>query len=595
MRHLLLCSLLVANSINSMQKLKPCRFALMSVSDKGGITTLAKYLIEKKSYKILSSGGTYKHLQRELPMGDIPSLIQVSDFTQFPEILDGRVKTLHPRIYGGLLAQKNNKKHLKELQEHNINLIDLIAVNLYPFAHVTKNKDVSEEIALENIDIGGHTLIRAAAKNYSNVIVLTHQNDYEKVMSVSTLDTKKRKDLAIKAWKYVANYDNSILMHMSNEKYCMRMYEKQKDLRYGLNPHQKNASMYTINDSENPFAFLNGKPGYINMLDINRSWALVYDAFKTFKKPCAASFKHTSPTGAAIGDTVLQAFNAALNADPVSAFGNIIAISGLVDKKTAQRIRALVSDGIIAPEYSEEALQILRKKKGGNFLIIQVNTSEYDNNMQQTEIKELHGGLAISQEPNKMVVNNNHFKLENIVTNKKNIPDHIKQSMILANIVAKYTESNSVVFAHGNCAIGIGAGQQNRVKCIELAGKKAQNWAFRQHLKIKELQFKKGVKGVDKNNIITKYIRGEQIDDKMFAKTPLPFTDQDKKYILNTTPFVMASDAFMPFDDNVEVAQKMGVKYIIQTGGSKRDQDVIKACNKYGITMLCTKIRSFNH
>lgn len=581
------------------------RYALISVSDKTGVQEFARTLVAN-GYEVISTGGTYTHLAQVLPSD---RLHQVSDMTEFPEILGGRVKTLHPRIHGGILAQRSLKAHDQTLKEHSIPRIDIVVGNLYPFQNVIKGDNVSLDNALENIDIGGVALARAAAKNYKDVLVVTDPSDYDtvaKLLEQSTISDEIRKRLAVKAFAHTAQYDGAISEYLSQGSIVTRQYHKAQSLKYGLNPHQKDAALYTMQRENSPVRLLNGQLGFINVLDALQSWQLVREAKEAFGVPACASFKHVSPAGVGLGipltneqahafhvnaeqSPIACAFIRARNGDPKSSFGDWIAISDVVDEQTARLIKPEVSDGIIAPGFTPEALEILKQKKRGAYALVQIDP-EYSNE-QFLEMRELFG-LALAQQPNRAVITGESTR--NIVTKKRSLSTAERDAQ-LALIALKYTQSNSVVYAKDGQVIGVGSGQQNRVDCVRLAGKKAAFWMLRQHPRVQALQFKASVKRPERNNAIEQFIKGKSIDDLLLeAQEPLT-RKQKETYLQSQRGISMASDAFFPFEDNIEAAAQCGVEYIVQPGGSMRDAQIIAACDAREIVMACNGVRLFTH
>ena len=592
-------------------------YVLVSVSDKSNILPFVCFLYQK-GYTIISTGGTYKHIYENL-INVRDRLVQVSDFTGFEEILGGRVKTLHPKIYGGLLWDD-------KFDCEGITKIDTVIVNLYPFEDVIVKEDTKEELSIENIDIGGVSLIRAAAKNFKNVRLIVDPNDYQNIMEQweETNSYLYRKELAIKGFDLVTRYDASITNYF-NKDIVFRRYEKQKSLKYGCNPYQDNAAIYTMDDNHIPFKVLNGNPGYINLLDAINSWLLVVEVEKTIGKTAASSFKHTSPAGVAISNGQIsdiekkiydiesydlsnsptaEAFIKARNSDPLSSFGDFISISGIVDVTCARLISREVSDGIIARGYTPEAFQILKAKKKSNYIILE---GQFDYHYKDVEFREIMG-FGLSQRANSCMITDEDLK--NIVTNTKSVEwDEVKTDLILATITLKYTPSNSIAISQGGVVIGVGAGQQNRVDCIKLAGKKSLVWRLRRHPKVLELysKFKDGIKRQDKNNAITKYINGNFSDIELaqwmelFTQKIELMEEPEKEIYLNVSglslsnSISLSSDAFMAFRDNVDNAVKFNVKNIIQPGGSVGDDKVIEACNQYGIFMVFSGKRLFLH
>ena len=388
------------------------------------------------------------------------------------------------------------------------------------------------------------------------------------------------------------------------------------ELKYGCNPNQKPSRIFMENGSELPIKVLSGRPGYINFLDAFNGWQLVSELKKATGLPAATSFKHVSPAGAAVGlpmdDTLRKiywvddmgelspiacAYARARGADRMSSFGDFIALSDVCDADTARLIKREVSDGIIAPGYTEEALEILKSKKNGNYNVIEINQ---DYQPEKLERKQVYG-ITFEQGRNELDINKDMFT--NIVTENKELPDSAKIDMAVAMITLKYTQSNSVCYVKNGQAIGIGAGQQSRVHCTRLAGQKADNWFLRQAPQVLNLKFVDGIKRADRDNAIDVYIGEEHMDvlaegswQRIFKEKPPVFSREEKREWLNQMQDVtLGSDAFFPFGDNIERAHKSGVKYIAQPGGSVRDDNVIETCNKYGMVMAFTGIRLFHH
>ena len=380
------------------------------------------------------------------------------------------------------------------------------------------------------------------------------------------------------------------------------------ELKYGCNPNQKPAKVF-VEGGELPFAVLNGRPGYINLLDALNGWQLVRELREATNLPAAASFKHVSPAGAAVGlplDDVLKkiyfaedvelspqatAYVRARGADRMSSYGDFAILSDECDEATANFLKREVSDGVIAPSYSDKALEILTSKRGGNYLVLEANP---DYEPPEIERKQIFG-VTFEQKRNDVKISEDC--LADIPTRNKNFTSEAKRDLLIALITLKYTQSNSVCYAKGGQAIGIGAGQQSRVHCTRLAGNKADYWFLRQCPKVLDLPFKHGVKRPDRDNAIDVYLGGETFDDgweNLFK--PAPFTDAEKiSWLANLRGVSLASDAFFPFGDNVERAHKSGVEFIAQTGGSIRDDNVIETCDKYDIAMAFTHVRLFHH
>lgn len=395
----------------------------------------------------------------------------------------------------------------------------------------------------------------------------------------------------------------------------LRKLTHQFDLKYGCNPHQNPASIYSTENQSLPFQVINGRPGYINLLDALNAWQLVKELDHVLNIPAATSFKHVSPAGAAIGtplsETLQQVYGCvgkdlspqamayirARGADPMSSFGDFIALSQTVDVSTARIIKSAVSDGIIAPDYEPDALELLKAKKKGNYLILKADPNYTAPDM---EFREIYG-VGFGQKRNDLVINQEN-QFQKIPTDKKTIPPSVEQDLILAAITLKYTQSNSVGYALDGQMIGIGAGQQSRIDCTKLAGRKAENWFLRQHPKVLGLSFKKGVSLVNRTNARVCYIEGDmtpkeiEIWQQNFEEMPEPLTLSEKEAWLEKMAGVsIASDAFFPFRDNLDQASKRGVAYVLQPGGSVRDEDVIQAANEYGMVMAFSEIRLFHH
>ena len=391
---------------------------------------------------------------------------------------------------------------------------------------------------------------------------------------------------------------------------------KELELKYGCNPNQKPSRIYMEN-GELPIKVLNGKPGYINFLDAFNGWQLVSELKKATGLPVATSFKHVSPAGAAVGlplseverkiywvddmdvefTPLANAYIRARGADRMSSFGDFISLSDVCDKETALVIKREVSDGVIAPGYTDEALEILKAKKKGNYNVIEINPDYVPAPIEHKEVF----GITFEQGRNELVIDEHFF--DNIVTENKEIPDSAKMDLAISMITLKYTQSNSVCYVKGGQAIGIGAGQQSRIHCTRLAGSKADNWWLRQSPQVLGLQFLDKIGRADRDNAIDLYIGEDYMDvladgawENIFKVKPEVFTREEKRAWLDkNTDVALGSDAFFPFGDNVERAHKSGVKYIAQPGGSIRDDHVIATCNKYGIAMAFTGIRLFHH
>lgn len=390
---------------------------------------------------------------------------------------------------------------------------------------------------------------------------------------------------------------------------------KELELKYGCNPNQKPSRIF-MNEGELPITVLNGRPGYINFLDAFNGWQLVSELKRATGLPAATSFKHVSPAGAAVGlpltdverkiywvddmgelTPLANAYARARGADRMSSFGDFISLSDVCDVATAKLIKREVSDGVIAPGYEPEALEMLKAKKKGNYNVIQIDPSYRPAPVEHKEVF----GITFEQGRNELVIDKE--MLNNIVTESKELSESAKIDLVIALITLKYTQSNSVCYAKGGQAIGIGAGQQSRIHCTRLAGQKADNWFLRQSPKVLNLPFKEKIGRADRDNAIDLYIGDEYMDlladgewERTFTKKPEVFTREEKRAWLDQLQDVaLGSDAFFPFGDNIERAHKSGVKYVAQPGGSVRDDQVIETCNKYGMTMCFTGIRLFHH
>ena len=391
---------------------------------------------------------------------------------------------------------------------------------------------------------------------------------------------------------------------------------KEIQLKYGCNPNQKPSRIFMEDGSELPVTVLNGRPGYINFLDAFNGWQLVKELKAATGLPAATSFKHVSPAGAAVGQPLSEveariywvddlgeltplaaAYARARGADRMSSYGDFIALSDVVDVCTARMIKREFSDGIIAPGYEPEALEILKEKKKGAYAVIKIDPDYVPAEIEHKEVF----GITFEQGRNELIIDDNFFS--NVVTDNKDIPKQAKIDMAIAMITLKYTQSNSVCFVKNGQAIGVGAGQQSRIHCTRLAGSKADNWLLRQSPQVLGLPFIEGMKRAERDNAIDLYIGEDYMDvladgewEKVFTEKPPVFTAEEKKaWLSKATDVTLGSDAFFPFSDNVERAFRSGVKYIAQPGGSIRDQDVIDACNKHGIAMCFTGLRLFHH
>ena len=504
--------------------------ALVSLSDKSNLNHIIDFLVKKK-IKILSTGGTYNAIKEITD-----NVLEVSEFTGFDEMMDGRVKTLHPKIHAGILARRDSDLEL--LEEKGYETIDLVIVNLYPFEETIK-KDCSFKDAIENIDIGGPTMIRAAAKNFQDVVVLSDPNDYEKITREWDLNDgisyETRKNLSQKVFKLMADYNKTISNYLegSTEKINDYNFSKSTVLRYGENPHQS-ASLLTFENLQNKNIanadILQGKElSYNNIVDADAAWECV----RELSNSGCVIVKHANPCGVAEANSISEAYDLAFKTDPTSAFGGIIAFNQTVDSDTAKVIneRQFV-EVIIAPDYEKEAIEEFSKKK--NIRVLKVDLKQ-DNPYPGT-IKKVSGGILIQDDDLKKI-NSEQLKC----VSKRNPTDHEIEDLIFAWKVAKFVKSNAIVYVKDKQTIGIGAGQMSRVISAEIANLKAHE----EGLKVKNA--------------------------------------------------VMASDAFFPFRDGIDKAASSGIAAIIQPGGSIRDDEVIAAADEHDIAMLFTGVRHFRH
>ncbi|KAJ3193763.1 hypothetical protein HK101_004117 [Irineochytrium annulatum] len=584
------------------------KIALLSLSDKTGLVPLAKDLVGL-GVDLVASGGTAKAIRDAgLPVKD------VSDLTRFPEMLGGRVKTLHPAVHGGILARVDLPSDAADLSTHGISAIDLVFCNLYPFVRAASSPDATVAKCVEEVDIGGVTLLRAAAKNHARVSVVVDPADYAVVVKemkdAGTVKEDTRKRLALKAFEHTAEYDEQISGYFRKE--YAGNGGAQMALRYGANPHQKPAQVFR-RGGPLPFKVLAGSPGYINLLDALNAWPLVKELKAALNLPAAASFKHVSPAGAAVGvalsdnerlvygvddlpnlTPLASAYARARGADRMSSFGDWIALSDVCDAVTARIISREVSDGVIAPGYEPEALELLKKKKGGKYTILEMDPS-YE--PVEREVRQVYG-LYLEQGRNGVKIEESLFG--NVVTKRKDMTEQHRRDLIVATLALKYTQSNSVCYAKNGMVVGLGAGQQSRIHCTRLAGDKADNWWARHHPKVLALKFKKEVKRADKANAIDLYVT-DQISDltswqAQFEVKPEPLTAEEKKqWRAKMADLVVSSDAFFPFSDNVDRCAASGVAVIASPSGSVQDQVVIEAADKYGMALAHTNLRLFHH
>ncbi|KAF8714262.1 hypothetical protein AX14_012855 [Amanita brunnescens Koide BX004] len=542
-------------------------------------------------------------------------------------MLGGRVKTLHPAVHGGILARAIPSDK-NDLDMQRIPPISIVVCNLYPFASTISRPGCTIADAVEEIDIGGVTLLRAAAKNHERVSVLSDPADYAEFLQAWTesqghVSQNIRSKLALKAFEMTAKYDDAISAYF-REQYASAELPKESlahdiqhiALRYGANPHQKPAQAY-VSEGALPFKVLCGSPGYINLLDALNSYALVKELKEALQLPAAASFKHVSPAGAAVGlelnetekhvygvddlkeplTPLAAAYARARGADRMSSFGDFIALSEPCDLPTARIISREVSDGIIAPGYTSEALDILSRKKSGKYCVLEIDPSY---SPPEVEKKQVYG-VYLQQKRNDAKIDSKLF--ENIVSQNKELPLQAVTDLIVATLALKYTQSNSVTYAYRGATIGIGAGQQSRIHCTRLAGSKADAWWLRYHPRVLSLPFKKGVKRAEKANATDLFIGGEVLEggekeqwQSLFEGVVEPLSDSDKKeWEAKLDGVACSSDAFFPFPDNVHRAKRSGVRYLAAPSGSVMDAECIKAANEHGIVFVHTPLRLFHH
>lgn len=494
----------------------------------------------------------------------------VSAITKAPEMLAGRVKTLHPAVHAGILA-RDLASDEKDLAEQNINKVDYVICNLYPFKDTVAKVNVSIPEAVEEIDIGGVTLLRAAAKNHKRVTILSDPQDYAgflKELEKGEITQASRNKYALKAFEHTADYDTAISQFFRKE--YAGNGQQHLALRYGANPHQKPAAAY-VNEGNLPFKVLGGAPGYINLLDALNAWPLVKELKQALGKPAAASFKHVSPAGAAIGlpltedekkvyfvhdiegidqSPLAQAYARARGADRMSSFGDMIALSDVVDVPTAKIISKEVSDGVIAPGYEAEALEILKKKKGGRYLVLEIDADYHPGS---TETRSVYG-INLQQARNDVQISPKHFST--IITPKdtSSLPAEAARDLTIATITLKYTQSNSVCYAVNGQVVGLGAGQQSRIHCTRLAGDKADNWWMRFHSRVLGIKWKKGTKRPDKSNAIDLLVSGQLPKDgpereafeAVFEEVPAAFTAEEREaWMKQLSKVCVSSDAFV--------------------------------------------------
>lgn len=516
--------------------MEPIQRALISVSDKTGILEFATEL-QKAGVEILSTGGTADLLRK----GGVP-VIQVSDYTGFPEMMDGRIKTLHPRVHGGILARRDLPEHVKAMEDHGIRPIDLVVINLYPFEETVARKDCSLEDAIENIDIGGPAMVRSAAKNFKDVVVVVNPADYSLILQevksgAVTLETRSR--LCRDAFAHTARYDSLISTYLTERRQEESAYppllnqpfEKVQELRYGENPHQS-AALYK-ETSPLPSEIVSAQQiqgkelSFNNFIDLNAAWELV----KEFDKGAVVIIKHTNPCGVAQGEDQLKTFIVAREVDPTSAFGGILGFNRPVTAETAEEITKNFVEAVVAPGFDSEALKVFATKK--NVRLMQMPEMGSTADIEKFDLKRIGGGLLVQTQDS---VDYIEGKLK--VVSERKPEEREMEDMKFAWTVAKHVKSNAIIYAKDQEIIGIGAGQMSRVDSARVAVEKAR-----------------------------KPLQGA----------------------------VMASDAFFPFRDSIDEAAKNGITAIISPGGSIRDEEVLQAASEHNIAMVFTGTRHFKH
>ncbi|MBM4968916.1 bifunctional phosphoribosylaminoimidazolecarboxamide formyltransferase/IMP cyclohydrolase [Vibrio parahaemolyticus] len=530
-----------------MNNARPIRRALISVSDKTGIVEFAQALAER-GVDILSTGGTARLLAEQGI-----AVTEVSDYTGFPEMMDGRVKTLHPKVHGGVLGRRGQDDEV--MAKHGINPIDMVVVNLYPFAETVAKEGCTLADAVENIDIGGPTMVRSAAKNHKDVTIVVNASDYDRVIAEmdandKSLTLETRFDLAIAAFEHTAAYDGMIANYFGTmvpsygenkegdeeskfPRTFNQQFEKKQDMRYGENSHQAAAFYVEANPQEASVSTarqIQGKAlSYNNIADTDAALECV----KEFNEPACVIVKHANPCGVALGKDILEAYNRAYQTDPTSAFGGIIAFNQELDAETATAIveRQFV-EVIIAPSVSAEAIEVVAAKKNVRLL----ECGEWSTKTTGFDVKRVNGGLLV-QDRDQGMVSLDDLK---VVSKRQPTEEELKDALFCWK-VAKYVKSNAIVYAKGDMTIGVGAGQMSRVYSAKIAGIKA--------------------------------------------------ADED----LEVASSVMASDAFFPFRDGIDAAAEAGIKCVIQPGGSMRDDEVIAAADEHGMAMIFTGMRHFRH
>ncbi len=575
------------------------RAAFLSCSDKTGLTSLARSLTER-SFRLVATDGTFDFLRRE----GLANVTRVSDLTRWPEMLGGRVKSLHPAIFGSILADRDKTEHMNDVRRAGLLDMCVVAVNLYPFSSQVKETTPTDE-AVALMDIGGVACVRAAAKNHKHVTVLSDPRQYDQLEDALASESIRR-DLAANAFHLTCEYDFQISTYLSASakttsaapSLLLRRYTKVSDLKYGCNPHQKPAALYASFDDKEGLKLLNGNWGYINILDAVNAWGLVSEMQQQTGLVSAASFKHTQPAGAAVGcdyaslspsskqlltsmfglshssSPSVIAYARARNCDPLSSFGDFIGFSGIVDKQLAEFVASQISDGIVAGGYTDEALAVLKGKKQGSYVVVQCGSAK----QQPLELRDVAGGFALAQHPNLAVIDRVSLT-KNVPTLKKMISEATAVDLMLANACLKFAQSNSVAVASGGQVIAVASGQQSRVDAVRLVREKANIW-IRRHSE-QGISVFSGLKGPKQDRIVAG-VEWARSDGSSVTS--------------NVVSTCLASDGFFPFADGIEEATGiMGLSHISQPGGSMRDADTVAMCDKHGLVMSLTGTRIFSH
>lgn len=503
--------------------------ALISVYDKIGLIELTEVL-NQFGIEIFSTGGTFDFLSQKFN-----TIKNLSEITGITSLLDGRVKTLHPLVHSAILAKKDSEKHLEELKSVGIEPFDLVVINFYPFDKILASKDFSEDEIIEYIDIGGPTLVRSAAKNFNSVVVISSITQYQRLIeelkkNSGRVSINLRRQFAAEAFQNIVQYDVAISNYFNHDRVLNVTLNLESELRYGENPHQS-AKLY--GNFFKSFQHLHGKElSYNNILDITSATELVFE----FNKIACALIKHNSPCGVATGDSTKEAYEKALNCDPVSAFGGIVAFNNTINAETANKLNDIFLEVVVAPDFDDKALEILKKKKDRRIIKVNENIKSMKSFLYSYELKSVPGGILI-QSKDDCILMNDFLEIATVSRPDQKELDDLK----FAFTVSKYVKSNAIVFAKGGMTIGIGGGQTSRVDSVKIAIMKA------------------------------------------------------KEFNHNLENSVVASDGFFPFPDSVEIAASVGAKAFIQPGGSIRDSEVIQFANNNKLKIVLTKIRHFKH